>query len=107
MARLWRLFRAAVGRLQEPMRRERETTYRACQSAARLAFEDKWDRSDEGKAANAAEDARRAAEDDDVAIEIRQEFIRDELQHRMRGLGIAVDRDGKVPLCKCRLLQAV
>ena len=55
----------------------------------------------------AIEDKRRAEEADDVAIEIRQEFIRDELQHRMRALRVAVDRDGRLPLCKVRPLAGV
>jgi hypothetical protein len=65
------------------------------------------DRADWSPECLAIEDKRRAAEADDVAIEIRQEFIRDELQHPMRGLGIAVDRDGRLPLCKCWPLAAV
>jgi hypothetical protein len=54
-----------------------------------------------------AEDARRAVEADDMAIEIVGEFIRDELQHRMRAIGVAIDRDSRLPLCRVRPLESV
>ena len=40
---------------------------------------------------------------DDVAVEVRQEFIRDELRHRLRGLGAPIEG----PLCRVRPLQGV
>jgi hypothetical protein len=44
---------------------------------------------------------------DDIAVEVVGEFCRDEILHRMRALGVAVDRDGRQPLCRVRPLEGV
>jgi hypothetical protein len=103
-------FKALWDALHEPMKREREATYRAHQSGARLAADAKWASSAEGKAPIAAEDARRAAEADDVADAVVFEFMVDELTHQWCELAIAarVMRPGPLPgLCRVRPLAGV